>query len=179
MRLFVSVNLSSAVENYLLSVQRELNQNYAKLTLPLGLHLTLKFLGEIGDNELPEVSLALKAVKFNRFKANLDNVGIFPNEYETRIIWVGAEPKHEFDELFRKIDSKLSKFVRNDREFRPHITLARVKFVKDRQGLLSILKNLKIEKKEFGVDAFYLMKSTLTPEGPVYEVVEQFKAVDD
>ena len=80
----------------------------------------------------------------------------------------------EIYELQQKIDSRLADLFPKDDRFKPHITLARVKFIKDKVKFIRELKQIKIEKKEFSVSNFKLMKSTLTPEGPVYEDLAVF-----
>lgn len=174
MRLFISVNLPEDIALYLKQMQTKIGQSDAKMAFPSDLHITLKFLGETGDNEAKEIVALFKQVKMTSFKANLSNVGIFPNETKPRVIWVGAEPEKKFNELFLQIEKLTSKFSVSDHDFKPHITLSRIKFVKDRIALKQNLENLRIDKKEFSVDSFYLMKSTLTPTGPVYEVVEKY-----
>ena len=64
---------------------------------------------------------------------------------------------------------------KKDTRFHPHVTLARVKFVKDKQDFIKSLKEIKIEKKSFEITEFKLIKSTLTGEGPIYEDLAVFQ----
>ncbi len=175
MRLFISVNLPSEINEYLEQIKSKIRPDKGRLSFSHNSHITLKFLGEIGDNRVSGLIASLKTIDFSRFKANLGIVGIFPNENNIRVIWVGAEPEAPLKELAKQVDLATRDFALNDREFVPHITLARVKFIEDKAEMKRKISSLKIEKKEFDVDAFYLMKSALTPEGPVYEAVEEFK----
>lgn len=177
MRLFISVNLPSEINEYLEQVKTKIRPDNGRLSFSRDLHLTLKFLGEIEDNKVSGLIASLKIISFSKFKANIGNVGIFPNENNIRVIWVGAEPEKPFKELAKQVDRHTLDFAANDHEFVPHITLARVKFLEDKSEMKRKISSIKVEKKEFNVDAFYLMKSTLTPEGPVYEVVEEFKLI--
>ena len=61
-------------------------------------------------------------------------------------------------------------------DFKSHITLARVRDVIDKEGLKKNLESIKVEKKEFFVREFKLMKSTLLASGSVYEEIERFTA---
>ena len=61
-----------------------------------------------------------------------------------------------------------------DTRFHPHLTLARIKFVKDKQDFMDKLNKIPVKELEFSVKSFKLIKSTLTPEGPVYEDVAEF-----
>ena len=69
----------------------------------------------------------------------------------------------------------LSKLLAMEKRFLGHITLGRVKFVKDKKQFIEKLKSIKIEEKELKVDSFKLYKSTLTSQGPIYEVIEEYK----
>lgn len=180
MRCFISINLGSELDSYLKSLLSEIKPDLANLSIAADSHITLKFLGEIGEDAVSEAKTLLRGVVFPKFKAKLASVGVFPNESYMRVIWVGAEPEEQFKALFEQIESKLKPLlskhgIKNDFDFKAHITLARVKFVKDKEGFKRALKEIKVEKKEFDVNSFFLMKSALTPEGPVYEVVEEFK----
>ncbi|MBW2992587.1 RNA 2',3'-cyclic phosphodiesterase, partial [Candidatus Woesearchaeota archaeon] len=91
--------------------------------------------------------------------------------------WVGVKPAEDTIELKKKIDEALKDFnFKNDFEFHPHITLARVKFVKDKLKFKELIHSLRIEDSEFEVKQFKLIKSELTPEGPVYSDLEVFPA---
>ena len=80
-------------------------------------------------------------------------------------------------ELKKKIDGILPNYKDDYKKFNAHLTFARVKYIAsadDKKKLLELITNTRIEKKEFLVDKFKLYKSTLTPEGPQYEVVASF-----
>ncbi len=174
MRLFISVNLPSEINEYLEQIKSKIRPDKGRLNFSHSLHLTLKFLGEIENNRVSDLIASLKTIDFSRFKANLGIVGIFPNENNIRVIWIGAEPEAPFKELAKQVDLATQDFASKDHDFMPHITLARVKFIEDKAEMKRKISLVKIEKKEFDVNEFCLMKSMLMPEGPVYEVVEKF-----
>ena len=177
MRLFVGIFLPKEVLDYLYEVQ-----NILKKSLPAKiiwvhkkiLHLSLKFLGEVNENRINEIKEKLNKIKFKSFKVKLDKVGVFPNENYIRVIWVGLNPKGKVIELQQKIDSELLDLFPKDQRFSAHMTFGRVKFIKDKE---EFKKNLKIEinEKEFKVNEFCLVKSTLSKDGPKYEILEKFK----
>ena len=140
------------------------------------LHLTMKFLGEIEEDKVNKVVEALGKVEFNPFKLSINKIGLFPNEKRIRVLWVDAEPAEPLIELKKEIDKALPQF-KDDHPFSAHLTFARIKYIasdEDKKKILELITNTKIEKKEFLVDKFKLYKSTLMPEGPVYEVVASF-----
>ena len=89
---------------------------------------------------------ALKEIKFSPFSLTLDKIGVFPSENYIRVVWVGVKPTEDVIELQRKIEDSLEEFkFKEDLKFHPHITLARVKSVDDREGFAKNLKDIKVE----------------------------------
>lgn len=138
------------------------------------MHLTLKFLGSVQPEKVRDISAALIKIKIAPFSVHLGNIGVFPNEDHIKVIWVGLNPEKRILELQKGIDEGLKKLFKKERDFKPHITLARVKYIENKEDFISKLKNIKIEGKKVEINNFKLMKSTLTPQGPVYDGVEVF-----
>ena len=175
MRLFIAIDFNEL--NYqFIELQKNLPKEDVKLTLTKRYHLTLKFLGEVSETDAEKVIEILKKIKFEKFEINLDDIGVFPNENYIRVVWVGVNPKKQVIELQRNIEDSLKEFnFKKDFSFHPHITLARVKFVKDKPNFIDALKKLKINKDKIIITKeFKLIKSTLSPEGPIYEDWEVF-----
>ncbi len=173
MRTFIAIDTPVDVKDYLEALQDEFK--IKGFTLAKGFHLTLKFLGEVDESELERIREKLREIKFNSFKFSLSHLGVFPNPSSARVLWVGIEPEEEVKKLQEQVEEKLKSFnFEKEHNFHPHITLARIKFLEDRGKLLLKLK-IPIEKKEIEVKSFILFKSTLTPDGPVYDILEEFK----
>ncbi len=173
MRTFIAFDLPEEIKSYLREIQKSINHQ-AKLSYANDFHLTLKFLGDIPENKIEEIKNILKEIRVKEFNAALSGIGFFPSETYIKVIWIGLSPEKEIYELQQKIDSKLADLFRKDDRFKPHLTLARVKFIKDKIKFIRELKKIKIDRKEFNVSDFKLIKSTLTPEGPVYEDLAVF-----
>ncbi|MFA5141554.1 MAG: RNA 2',3'-cyclic phosphodiesterase [Candidatus Woesearchaeota archaeon] len=173
MRLFVSLDIPEEISEYLEEVSSKLPHYGIKKVHDF--HLTLKFLGEIDDSKVSDVVKCLKSVKFNSFKLKLSEIGYFPNRSRLDSVWIGVEPLDELKRLQESVESALSSFgVVNDHPFKAHITLCRIKYLKNTKFFIDKVNNIKLEKKSFLVSGFKLMKSTLTPEGPIYEDVEEY-----
>ena len=168
MRLFIAMDLDSE-KDYFNGISEKLDRSCFKGSFPKSFHLTLKFLGEVDEEKVGEIKDRLSAVKFEPFSVEFSNIGFFPNEKYIRVIWVGLSDGQKMIELQRKIDSALLGLFSAEKKFHPHITLARVKFVKLKEKLLKNVSGMKVEKKSVDVKSFRLIKSTLTPEGPIYE----------
>ena len=172
MKLFIAVDFNE-LKDYFNELQRLLPKN-AKLSLIKTFHITLKFLGEVQPDDAEKTIELLKKIKFGAFAVHLETIGIFPTENYIKVVWVGLNPEKKVLELQRMIDESLKGLFKKEKDFKAHITLARVKYPEDKKQFLEQLKKIKIEKKKIEVNNFRLIKSTLNPKGPVYEDLAVF-----
>lgn len=177
-RTFVAVDLEHPeVAARIAEVQRGIQEtdNGVKLVEPENLHVTLKFLGGVDEAAIPEVVRLLSGPEVGPFRARLFGVGAFPSVSRPRVIWVGFEEgREELIGLMRWVDSRLRRlgFPREEREPHPHLTIARVKWLRDREALRRVLSSLtSTEFGEIEVREIRVKKSTLTPRGPIYETL--------
>jgi len=173
MRLFIAFDVSEEIKNYLKDLQNQLPSG-SKLNLVTDFHMTLKFLGDVADDKVDSIKAGLSNICFSQFSAKTSELGVFPDENRIRVVWVGIEPKDKIIALQQEIESALINMFPKDEHFHPHITLVRVKSVKDKKDFIKKLNNFTIKEIEFPVSSFKLIKSTLTPDGPVYEDVAEF-----
>lgn len=174
MRLFIAIDFDE-LKDYFFYLQSLLPQN-AKLSLTKTFHLTLKFLGEVQPDKTEKIAEILKNIKFEAFSVFLDSIGIFPTENYIRVIWVGLKPEDKILELQGKIDESLKLLFKKEKEFKSHITLARVKYPEDKKAFVEQLKKIKVESKKIEIKDFRLVKSTLNPKGAVYEELGIFNS---
>jgi len=168
MRLFIAFGVSDEVKSYLKNIQLQLPGSDSKLVKDF--HLTLRFLGECDEKEIKEIKNNLEQINFPSFRAKTSCLGVFPGENFIRVVWVGLEPKNKIIELKEQIEKVLG--LTKDERFHPHITLARIKFLKNREDYLEKLKLIKTKEIEFEVSGVKLYKSELTPKGPVHEPIK-------
>ncbi|MDD5191818.1 MAG: RNA 2',3'-cyclic phosphodiesterase [Candidatus Nanoarchaeia archaeon] len=169
-RCFIAIDLSREAINSIKEIQKLLKKQSlfnGKFTEPENLHLTLKFLGEISDDKIKEVKKKLQEVSFEEFEAGLGEVGVFSKKF-IKIIWIKLKGNGIF-ELQKQIDEKLMDLFPVEDRFMSHITISRVKTVGDKKALLDYVSKVKTENIKLKVDKFFLKKSELKPEGPVYE----------
>lgn len=173
MRCFVAVELSEETKRELGKVIGEAKKLDLDATFPKEeqLHITLAFLGELSEEKVRETVEKLKEIEFNKFKFETRGTGFFPSDSFVRVFWAGVQGR-ELVELQKRVAEAIG--YKEEREFNPHITIARLKSRKN----IEALKELKErnENREFGetsVEKLVLKKSTLTPKGPVYEDVAE------
>ena len=175
MRAFISIELPKEVRDELWELQKGF-KNLAKVkwVAKKNYHVCLKFLGDIDDSKVKEVKGALKKVKFTPFEVNLGEIGVFPNESHINVIWVGLEPSSKIINLQSDIEDSLYGLFARAKKFAVHVTVGRVKGVKDKKKFIEKLKSLQVRKLKFKIENFYLVKSELTKEGPKYKILEKF-----
>lgn len=174
MRLFIAIDFNE-LKDYFFELQKLLPKN-AKLSLTRTFHITLKFLGEVQPDKVENMIDALKKIKFKSFSVVLDSIGIFPSENYIRVVWVGINPEEKVLELQKNIDEALKPMFKKEKDFKAHITLARVKYLEDKKSFLEQLKNIKVENKKIEIKDFRLIRSTLTPKGAIYDNLEIFNS---
>ena len=181
-RSFIAVNLNSDIKEHLTSLQENLNVPEAKIKWVEkdNLHLTMKFLGYISLEQTELIKSELKEIasRYSPFIIRLSsNIGVFPTYKMPRIIWVGIkEGISELKELYNSIENKLSNkgFPREDKDFSGHITIGRVKFIKDKANFIQILKRIEVNNFTQEVGSIDLMESKLTPSGPIYNITAKY-----
>ena len=138
------------------------------------LHLTLKFIGDADEGTAKRIGDALASVKFAKFDILLSGAGAFPNEHFPRAIWIGGKSDGA-GKLAAQIEAALSFLPLKKEKFAVHLTVARApKSVGDIEDFL--VKNKGKEICSFTADRFQLIKSRLTPVGPIYEVIKEYPA---
>lgn len=175
-RAFIAIELNEGIHLELASLQSVLKKSNAdvKWVAPESIHLTLKFLGNIDSQKIKEIEKILNetAAGIEPFVLTLKGIGAFPKLDYPRVIWVEVESGAiQSEQLAKSIEERLEGIgiPREDREFRAHITLGRVKSPKNKDKLKEIIASTKFEA-ESAVDVKHLtlFKSQLTRDGSVY-----------
>ncbi len=179
MRTFVAIEISNDnIINSIKKFQSDVNIN-AKPVEPKNFHFTLQFLGEISEEISQKIIQALRKIEFSSFNVNLKGVGAFPKSKFPRVIWVGTD--NDGGNMLIQLSKKVEKALEplgffSDKQFKPHITVFRIKKkIGDITNELNNLKTIDFGMQE--VTNLKLKKSELTPDGPIYSVLEEIKAV--
>ncbi len=182
LRLFVAVDLPRRVREALGRLAEELRGRHLRdlrdlrWVRPEGIHLTLKFLGDTPAERVPviEESLAAAVRASAPFRLALGAPGTFGNRRGPRVLWVdvGGEVGR-LRELQAAVERQLVEagFPAEEREFSPHLTLARVRqppAAGTAERVARALEGVSTPNAEFEVEEVVLMRSTLQPEGAVY-----------
>lgn len=187
LRLFVAVPAPPGVREAAAGVIARLRgEGDVRWVAPELLHLTLKFLGPTPPERVPQIEAALakNSNSFSRFVVELERLGAFPNARRARTIWLGLRAPAELERLAQAVDEAVHPlgFPREERAFRPHLTLGRVKSARGLAGLARALEELPAAglpaAEPWPVEEFHLVRSDLRPAGPVYTVLARFPLGD-
>jgi 2'-5' RNA ligase len=181
MRCFIALDISAAVRDEFAGLLEDLKASGAdvKWTEPQNLHLTLKFLGEIGEDKVEKVKQALEGLvsQSRPFAIRFAGLGSFGDPKHPRVLWVGVEEgRDELKNLALKIETQLQAlgFEKEPRSFSAHLTLGRVRTGRNLKALIEKLKTLSFSSKNtVKIDRLFFYKSTLTQQGPVHEVLSR------
>jgi 2'-5' RNA ligase len=179
MRAFIAIELPPEIKQGITNVQEQLRSAGANAgwTRPEGIHLTLKFLGEVEESKIREIMQMLAGATRGTGKLNLEvtGVGAFPNVRTPRVLWLGVTGDVEkLGSLQVSVENAMTGlgFEREERKFSPHLTLARIKFPKPRDNWQQKIESVRdVKLGGFEADHVSLMKSELKREGAVYTEV--------
>jgi RNA 2',3'-cyclic 3'-phosphodiesterase len=189
-RIFIAVDIDKLTRKNLAEVRCKLDDPRCRINwvAPENLHVTLKFLGDVEDNELPKICETIKEVvaQSGPVEFEIRGVSAIPSLRflkKLRMLWAEVdEPTSRLDAIFTKIESALEPlgFPRENRPFSPHITLARIKHIPKNVDLEKTMRKSleQYADTDFGfvsASNITVYTSDLTPDGPVYTPVSKPK----
>jgi 2'-5' RNA ligase len=179
-RSFIAISLPAELRLGLAKLQIRLktsNKPWIKWTDPNGIHLTLRFLGDVPVDRINEISrvMAEAAQEIPPFQLKTQSLDVFPNLKQVQIVWLGLGGElNKLGQLHKQIESGLTRlgFAPETRTFRAHLTLARLRpqtSADERYKTAQLITNIKPEKNyTIRVETISLMRSQLNREGARY-----------
>jgi 2'-5' RNA ligase len=188
-RSFIAIELPDKLRRELGQLEGRLKSSQPfgiKWIDPEGIHLTLKFLGNITAKMTGEITGAMESAVLGiiPFQLEIKDLGAFPNLKRVQVVWVGiAGQIDRLVKLQQNIESNLERFgfAPEARAFTPHLTLARLRNQvppQERQKLGQLIADTKFEAGTFKVETVNLIKSQLTREGAIYSQISSVRLAD-
>mgnify|MGYP001570540277 CR=1 FL=1 len=182
-RAFIACDIPEALLEKISSIQDKLKGLDAEVgwIKIRGIHITLKFLGDIEQEIIEKVADVIAEATTGQppFEICIKGSGAFPTLKNPRVVWIGVEDLNKgLMHIQQALDGGLKAlgFEPEEREFRPHLTLGRIKGAKGKERLSSAVSRLKdIEIGSFTLDRVTLYKSELKPTGAVYTKLKELK----
>jgi 2'-5' RNA ligase len=182
-RLFIAIDLSPDVRGWLEKVRSVLESGMpagaVRWVDPRGIHITLKFLGEVAVNRIDGVRAAMDqaVADVSPFSLTVEGLGCFPNTARPRVVWAGVRTEPKLVALQKRLEDFLSAagFERERRAFSPHLTLGRVKDGMSETVQRKIGAAVESARTETPVEmeagALCLFRSVLRPTGAEYSAL--------
>jgi 2'-5' RNA ligase len=180
MRAFIAIDLPEPLRAALGEAQQAFRSacRDARWTRPEGIHLTLKFLGEISDAQTKQVVEALTQIgPLEPFLVEVQGFGFFPQVHRPRVFWAGVAAPPALAELAARVERHMEKigFAREDRAFSPHLTLARFQVPRPQPELeAAVAARGAAALGRFEASEFFLFESKLSPQGAQYRKVMRY-----
>jgi 2'-5' RNA ligase len=180
-RIFIAVKVmvGDKLSRMISSMKSEFSSEGINWTAYDNIHITLAFLGDTEANKIKNITSMLSDLgkTIGKFELTLRGTGVFKNIHDPRILWTGIDPSESLMELNRSIIGGLKElgYKIEERPFNPHLTIARIKYFRNKvalEKLLDIYKDMLFQKA--AVDEVILYESILLPKGPVYKPLARF-----
>jgi len=181
-RTFCAIELSDEVRVQLHEHVRRLREAVpdasASWSRPENVHLTLKFFGNVPTQDLAKISAAASRVanEFSPFQIRIGGTGVFPRRSRPQVLWVGVEDSlNRLSELQQRLEEEFGRegFAKEDRGFRPHLTIARLRRPEDARQLAEAHIQTKFSFVEVPVNEVVLFRSELSPKGSRYTPISK------
>ena len=175
-RTFIAFELPEKIRSFISNIQEDLKSKRldVRWVRPKNIHLTLKFLGNINKDDAQKVGAAIfkSAADYAPIFLAAKGIGAFPGINRPRVLWIGISGQIDvLIQLQKSLDDKLGKigFSKENRPFKGHLTLARVKGQINQAKLINAIKKYgELESEPFIADNIILFKSDLKSTGAVY-----------
>jgi 2'-5' RNA ligase len=184
LRTFIAIDLGPAIRERCVALQDTLAQTgtEVKWVEPENIHLTLLFLGEVDERQIPSLCRAVAdcCAGHEAFTLGVGTVGCFPHPRRPRTVWAGVqEGREEVCALHEALEPPLLAlgcYRREDRQYTPHVTLGRVRGERGTDALAGALgKSARWQAGATEVREVLVLSSELRPEGPIYTVLSRAK----
>lgn len=180
-RSFLAIELAEDLIPKILDVQKEFKKTNTniKYVSSQNMHFTLKFFGNIDLDMIEDIGHAVERTikNYSSFDLIIKNCGCFPNKNVIKVLWLGLEDGSPIKDLQKDLDNEFKKLgFKKERNFISHLTIGRVKSPKNKKEIRETIEKLEnIEIGQMKVSRISLKKSTLTPQGPIYEDIKVFE----
>lgn len=141
------------------------------------IHLTLKFIGEVKEELLPEIIDELEFVKsYSSFNCEVSRFGFFFRDNQPKILWCNLETDESIVSLAAELNRRLSKFgiEAEKRKYKGHLTLLRIK-ERTKEDFIKKYREYKFNLIKFNSNKIALIRSMLSPKGSEYKTLKIYE----
>ncbi|HJT26523.1 MAG TPA: RNA 2',3'-cyclic phosphodiesterase [Pyrinomonadaceae bacterium] len=181
-RVFCAVELPAEVrarlEEHILRLRKEVPDAVVSWSRVENIHLTLKFFGNVAVKRIEKISEVADRVgrQFSRFQIRVGDTGVFPRPSRAQVLWIGvSDPSGQLSALHKNFEDECGAvgFEKEDRAYRPHLTIARLRKPEGAQRLAEAHLQMKFETIEVELKELVVFRSELSPKGSRYTPISR------
>lgn len=180
-RTFVAIKISFSKQTVVLinNIKFSLKDEKIKWVENRNVHITLFFLGDVDEKVIDKIGNKLTTTlkEFKMFNLKCRSIGVFKNINNPKVLWFGINESDNLSQLKSEIDRVFRGygFPIEDRDFKPHITIGRMKFVNTKSRLVRLIEKYKeIEIENIKISEIVLYESKITSKGSDYMILKSF-----
>jgi 2'-5' RNA ligase len=181
-RVFCAIELPAEVRarlaDHILRVRKEMPDAAASWSRVENIHLTLKFFGNVEVKRIEKISAVAERVvkQFSRFQIGVGETGVFPRPSRPQVLWIGvSDPSGQLSALQEKFENECAAegFPKEDRAYRPHLTIARLRKPEDARSLAGAHVKMRFETIEVEIQEVVVFRSELSSKGSRYTPISR------
>jgi len=179
-RVFCAIELPAEVrarlEDHILKLRKEVPDAAASWSRVENIHLTLKFFGNVEVKQITRITEVAERVgrQFSTFQIGVGGTGVFPRPSRAQVLWIGvSDPSGQLTALQEKFEDECAAegFEKEDRAYRPHLTIARLRKPESARHLADAHLQMKFETIEVELKELVVFRSELSPKGSKYTTI--------
>jgi len=183
-RMFCAIELPESLRHqlgqHIERLRQTVPQAHASWSRPENIHLTLKFLGDVKQHLIPRLSAAADRAseQFAEFQIDIAGAGAFPKQSQPRVLWIGVDdPNRKLASLQGQFEKECAQegFAKEERAFRPHLTLARIRNPEGSRTLAEAHQQLGFAAQTFLATELVIFRSELSSQGSKYTAISRHK----
>ncbi|HKS08986.1 MAG TPA: RNA 2',3'-cyclic phosphodiesterase [Pyrinomonadaceae bacterium] len=183
-RMFCAFELPAAVRSRIDEHSRQVREAApdaaASWSRPENIHLTMKFFGNVDQAQVPVITAAAARVvkEFSAIQIEVGKTGVFPRPSRPQVLWIGIDdPSGALLKLQQRLEDEfaLEGFAKEDRAFRPHLTIARIRRPQNANKLAEVHLDLEFSAVAVRMGELILFRSELSPKGSKYTAISRHR----
>jgi len=186
-RIFCAIELPDQIreklQNHIAQLRKQASDAAASWSRVENIHLTLKFFGNVALDQVAAISAAASQTvkRFSAFEIEVGGTGVFPRPSRPQVLWIGiSDPSGKLSSLQQRLENECAAagFPKEDRAYRPHLTIARIRKPDGARRLAETHLNLQFNPLPVNLSELVVFRSELSSKGSNYTALSRHQLPD-